>query len=246
MARIVLENASVSIPVFNATSRSLTSRVLNSLSGRRLDNQAREIPVVASLSNLNLTLKEGDRLGVVGRNGAGKTTLLRVMTGVYKPTTGRAEISGNVGSLIDISLGVNPEATGRENIYIRGTLLGLSKKQITSHMEQIIKFADLENFIDLPVRTYSSGMHLRLSFAISTVVEPDILIMDEWLSVGDENFQKKAELKLMSMIDQAKILVIASHSRALIEATCNKILVLEKGKIAFIGEVPVGLDSYFK
>ena len=245
MVKIEIENASVRIPVFNATSLSLTSNLLNILSGNRFDQKAKEISFVSSLSDLNFQLQVGDRLGLVGANVSGKTTLLRVLTGVYVPTSGKARISGTIGSLIDITLGVNPEATGRENIFIRATLLGLTKKEIESKLEAIIKFADLGTFIDLPVRTYSSGMHLRLSFAVSTVVAPDILIMDEWLSVGDENFQKKAEAKLLSMIDQAKILVLASHSRSLIEATCNKVMVLDGGRIKYFGEVNGGLDLHF-
>jgi lipopolysaccharide transport system ATP-binding protein len=245
MVGIKLIDASVTIPIYNATSRSLTSRLLSVLSGNRLDSQARDVQLVSALSNLNLDLSVGDRLGILGRNGAGKTTLLRVLSGVYKPTSGKAQINGKVESLIDISLGINPEATGRENIFIRARLLGLTKKQVDSRISQIIDFAELGTFIDLPVRTYSSGMHLRLSFAVSTVLDPDILIMDEWLSVGDESFQQKAESKLLSMIDKAKILVLASHSKSLIQATCNKVLVLDGGKIVFFGEVEQGLGVYF-
>jgi lipopolysaccharide transport system ATP-binding protein len=147
--------------------------------------------------------------------------------------------------LIDISLGINPEATGRENVFVRGRLLGLTKKEIAERYEEIIDFAELGDFMEMPVRTYSSGMHLRLAFAVSTVVRPEILLMDEWLSVGDENFKHKAESRLTEMVDATKILVIASHSRELIEKVCNRVIWLEHGQVKMDGPVAEVLPAYF-
>ncbi len=152
--------------------------------------------IIKSLSNINLEIANNERVGLLGHNGAGKSTLLRVLGGVYTPSSGYAEINGKVGSLIDISLGIDSEATGLENIFLRGALLGISKKKIEQELENIIEFSELGDFINMPVRTYSTGMHMRLAFAVSTMITPDILLMDEWLSVGDQGFQDKAEKKL--------------------------------------------------
>jgi lipopolysaccharide transport system ATP-binding protein len=147
--------------------------------------------------------------------------------------------------LIDISLGINPEATGMENIFIRGQLLGLSKKELLRKYDEIVSFTELGNFIELPVRTYSSGMHLRLAFAVSTVVRPEILLMDEWLSVGDEGFKAKAEGRLTEMVSETKILAIATHSRALVEKVCNRVIWLEHGRIKMDGPVREVVPAYF-
>lgn len=202
--------------------------------------------VVSALQNINLELKHGDRVGLLGHNGAGKSTLLRVLSGVYKPTSGQACIQGNVASLIDVSLGIDPEATGRENIFIRAALLGLSKKQISTQLDEIIEFSELGDFIDMPVRTYSSGMHLRLAFSVSTVIRPEILIMDEWLSVGDENFKHKAEARMQELVQNTSILIIASHSKELLLNSCNRVVLLEHGVIRRDGDVVSICSEYFK
>ena len=180
-----------------------------------------------------------------GHNGAGKSTLLRVLSGVYEPSFGAVKVDGAVGSLIDISLGIDLEATGRENIYLRGSLLGLSTKQILSKYDEIVEFSELGDFIDLPLRTYSSGMHLRLAFAVSTILNPEILLMDEWLSVGDEGFRQKAELRLNEIVQATKILIIATHSKDLILKTCNRALWLEHGKVRMDGCAKSVCSSYF-
>ena len=245
MARIIFENASVEFPIFNATGRSLTSKVLSVATGGKLDSDPNGRVLVRALMDLSFELNDGDRVGLVGHNGAGKSTLLRALGAIYVPTSGKAQITGEIGSLIDISLGINPEATGRENVFIRGQLLGLSKRQIAERYEEIVEFAELGDFMEMPVRTYSSGMHLRLAFAVSTVVRPEILLMDEWLSVGDENFKHKAEARLGQLVDSTKILVIASHSRELIERVCNRVIWLEHGQIKMDGTVEEVLPAYF-
>ncbi len=201
--------------------------------------------MVRALSDLSFNFREGEKIGLLGHNGAGKSTLLRLLSGVFAPTTGNLEIRGEVGSLIDIGLGINPEASGRENIFVRGQLLGLTRREIESKFEEIVDFSELGNFIEMPVRTFSSGMHLRLAFAVSTVVRPEILLMDEWLSVGDENFKVKAESRLSELVDSTKILVIASHSRQLIEKTCNRAIWLDHGKIKMDGTASEVCAAYF-
>lgn len=245
MAHIDFRAASIEFPIFNANGRSLTSRLLQVATGGKLDADPNGRVVIRALDQLSFKLQDGDRVGLLGHNGAGKSTLLRALSRVYAPTSGAAIIEGEIGSLIDISLGINPEATGRENIFIRGALLGFSKQEIESHLEEVIEFSELGDFIEMPVRTYSSGMHLRLAFAVSTVVRPEILLMDEWLSVGDENFKLKAEARLAELVHATKILVIASHSRELIETSCNRAIWLEHGQIKMDGSASEVCSAYF-
>jgi lipopolysaccharide transport system ATP-binding protein len=245
MAKIRLRDASVDIPIFNANGRSLTSRILEVATGGRLDADPDGKVVVRALSGVSVELGDGDRVGLVGHNGAGKSTLLRVLSGVYVPTGGTAIIDGFVGSLIDVSLGINPEASGRENIFLRGMLLGLTKSEITEKFQEIIDFSELGEFIEMPMRTYSSGMQLRLAFAVSTIIRPEILLMDEWLSVGDEGFKAKASERLTTVVDASKILVLASHSRELLEKVTNKVLWLEHGEVKMFGPSDEVLSAYF-
>ena len=245
MAQITFQNASVEFPIFNAKGRSFTSKVLQIATGGKLDSDAQGHVTVRALESINLEVHEGERLGILGHNGAGKSTLLRVLSRAYAPTSGTADISGNVGSLIDISLGINPEATGIENIHLRAALLGIPRALVLNNLEEIRIFSELGNFLEMPVRTYSAGMHLRLAFAVSTLVTPEILLMDEWLSVGDEAFRTKAEAKLQQMVDSSKILVIASHDRDLIEKTCNRAIWLEHGKIIKDGSAKEVAAAYW-
>jgi lipopolysaccharide transport system ATP-binding protein len=245
MAKITLTNASVDIPIFNANGRSLTSRILEVATGGRLDADPNGKVTVRALSGVTLELQDGDRIGLVGHNGAGKSTLLRVLSGVFVPTGGSAIIEGSVGSLIDVSLGINPEASGRENIFLRGALLGLSKAEVKEKFDDIVEFSELGEFIEMPMRTYSSGMQLRLAFAVSTIVRPEILLMDEWLSVGDEGFKAKASERLTTVVDASKILVLASHSRELLEKVTNKVLWLEHGEVKMFGPSSEVLEAYF-
>jgi lipopolysaccharide transport system ATP-binding protein len=245
MALIDFKNASIEIPIFNATGRSLTSKILEVATGGKLDSDPNGRVLVRALSDVSFTFRDGDRVGLVGANGAGKSTLLRALSGVYSPTKGTAEIRGEIGSLIDISLGINPEATGQENVFIRGQLLGLSKQQVADRYEEIVEFAELGDFMQMPVRTYSSGMQLRLAFSVSTIVRPEILLMDEWLSVGDEGFKSKAESRLRSMVEGTKILVVAAHDRKLLQTVCNRILWLEHGALKMDGPADEVISAYF-
>lgn len=190
--------------------------------GRDVSNHV----AVNALQSLTLELKKGDRLGVMGPNGAGKSTLLRVIAGIYEPTSGSIEVKGRIASLIDISLGMQPEASGFENIRMRGVMMGLSLKQIKSLEEEIAEFTELGPYLNMPIRSYSTGMHMRLGFAVSTAVPADILLMDEWLSVGDAAFNIKAEKRLEDYVKKSSILVIASHSEETIKKLTNKKLML--------------------
>lgn len=245
MAYIEFTDVSVDFPIYNANGRSLKKRLIQVATGGQLGSDQQGRVVVRALEGLNFTLKDGDRVGLLGHNGAGKSTLLRVLSGVYEPSSGSARIKGEIGSLIDISLGIDPEATGRENIFLRGGLLGMKRSEIAAQIDDIIEFSELGDFVDMPLRTYSTGMHLRLAFAVSTVVRPEILLMDEWLSVGDEGFKHKAEARMSELVRSTNILVIASHSRELVLHTCNRIIWLEHGKIRMDGDPQAVTAAYF-
>lgn len=230
MAHITFEHVNIDFPIYNAKNRSLKNKVMQAATGGKVSFGA-EGTVIRSLEDVSFEIKEGERVGLVGHNGAGKSTLLRALSNVYAPTSGKAIIDGEIGSLVDIGLGIDGEATGRENIFIRGALLGLRRKEIERQFDEIVEFSELGEFINMPVRTYSSGMHLRLAFAVATIIRPEILLMDEWLSVGDASFNEKAEKRLNDLVQSSRILVIASHSRELIERTCNRAMWFEHGRL---------------
>jgi lipopolysaccharide transport system ATP-binding protein len=245
MAHITLKQASVVLPIFNSSARSLTNKIVSAATGGALTAQKGGHLSIEALRDLNLSIVEGDRLGIVGHNGSGKSTLLRLLSGIFEPSSGSIERSGSIASLVDISLGINGENTGRENIFLRGKLMGLSKKEIDAKIDEIIEFSQLGDYINLPVRIYSSGMLLRLAFSVSTSITADILIMDEWLSVGDGAFAERASARLSGLVDESEILIIASHDRDLIEKTCNKVVWLEHGHIKKIGTTQEITSEYF-
>lgn len=231
MAKVILNNLSLSFPIFSWHSRSIKHDVLSYTIGGMIGYKHHRPTSITALSDISLEINSGDRLAIVGHNGSGKTTLLRVISKIYYPVSGDIKIYGTTHSLIDIMLGVNYEATGRENIYLRGLLLGLSKTQIKQNEDEIISFSELEEFIDLPIRLYSTGMALRLAFSIAMIIKCDILIMDEWLSVGDADFRYKAQAKLQEIINDTKILVIATHDDSLAQRICNRRVELKHGRI---------------
>lgn len=245
MGHIRLDNLSVDIPIFNSQGRSLKKTVLGYTTGGKIGLTEAGKTVIRSLDNINLEIRSKEKVGIIGHNGAGKSTLLRVLSRVYYPSSGTADIKGSVGSLIDISLGIDGEATGLENIYLRAALLEIPKKKVDQELDDIVDFTQLGDFINMPVRTYSTGMHMRLAFAVSTMISPDILLMDEWLSVGDLEFQNKAEERLNNLIERANILVLASHSRQLIERCCTRVIWLEHGSIRMDGDPKTVCSQYF-
>ncbi|MEJ5086242.1 MULTISPECIES: ABC transporter ATP-binding protein [Brucella] len=245
MSLIQLQNASVEFPVFNSSSRSLKNRVLNIATGGKIERKTDSLVVIKGLSDISVTISDGQRVGLIGHNGSGKTTMLRVFSGIYTPTQGHAIVSGECISLININLGIDPDATGRENIRLRSAIMGLDPKETAAKVEEIAEFSGLGDFLDMPFRTYSSGMQLRLAFATSTAVRPEILIMDEWLSTGDEDFKARANQRMHELVNTTKILILASHSRELLEKNCNRIIWLEHGRVRMDGSVDEVLPAYF-
>ncbi|WP_213741202.1 ABC transporter ATP-binding protein [Bradyrhizobium sp. dw_411] len=203
-----------------------------------------ERSVVTALREISFELREGDRLGLMGHNGAGKSTMLRLLSGAYPPTRGRITSVGRISTLFNTTPGLNPDGTGRENLYSFGLHMGLSRRKILAKMEEIIDFAELGDYIDLPVRIYSSGMMTRLGFSIATAVEPEILLLDEGLATGDAQFAQKAQKKLNDLIERSSILVIASHSEALLASMCNRCLLLEHGRVVSDGPAQTLLETY--
>ncbi|BAT57607.1 teichoic acids export ATP-binding protein TagH [Variibacter gotjawalensis] len=245
MALVLLDNVSVDFPVYNAPSRSLKNRMLSVATGGAIDRRHDGHVVVRAINGLSLTLKEGERIGLIGHNGSGKTTLLRVLSGIYYPSRGSAKIDGNCVSLINISLGIDPEASGYENIRLRSVMMGMTADELAKCRDEIASFSGLGDFLEMPFRTYSSGMQLRLAFAVSTAIRPEILIMDEWLSTGDEAFKERAEKRMRDVVDATKILVLASHSRELLETNCNRVIWLEHGRVKMDGAPATVLPAYF-
>ncbi len=199
-----------------------------------------------ALDDVSFELKKGDRLAVMGKNGAGKSTLMKVVAGVLKPSSGKVTCCGNVAPLLELGAGFDMQYSGAENIWLYGAMLGYSKAFIKSKYDEIVEFADLGAFINSPVKNYSSGMRARLGFALATVVEPDILILDEVLSVGDAAFKKKSEQKIMSMFDKGTTVLFVSHSETQVKNLCTKGILLDHGKIVFSGTAKETAEEYSK
>lgn len=188
-----------------------------------------------ALSHVSFDVHKGEIVGLVGLNGAGKSTLLKIIAGVLKPTEGKVITRGTIAPLIEVGAGFDPELTARENVYLNGAILGHDRKFMDSKFDEIIDFAELQNFVDVPVKNFSSGMYARLGFAIATMVQPDILIVDEVLSVGDYKFQKKCENRIQAMLDKGVTVVLVSHDISMIEKLCTKVVWLEHGHLKDIG-----------
>lgn len=199
-----------------------------------------------ALKDISFKINKGDRAGIVGLNGAGKSTLLKVISGVLKPTEGKVKISGNIAPLLELGAGFNKQYTGVENIYLYGAMLGYSKAFLNEKFDEIVEFSELGEFINVPVKNYSSGMKSRLGFAIATIVEPDILILDEVLSVGDAKFRKKSTNKIKSMIDNNVTVLFVSHSIEQVLELCNKAILLEKGHLVAYGSSEEIAELYQK
>lgn len=199
-----------------------------------------------ALKNVSFSVEKGDRVGILGLNGAGKSTLLKVISGVFKPTEGHVDKHGKMVPLLELGAGFDQQYTGKENIYLYGAMLGYTKKFIDSKYDEIVEFSELQKFMDVPVKNYSSGMKSRLGFSIATVVEPKILILDEVLSVGDAKFRKKSEKKIMSMFDSGVTVLFVSHSLEQVQRLCNKAMILEKGKLIAYGDIVPISEQYSK
>ena len=243
-ARVTLDAVAVSFPVYQAGARSLKKRVLFRGTAGRIARDANHRIVVEALRDVSLSLKIGDRLALVGSNGAGKTTLLRVIAGIYEPAQGTVITRGRISPMFDVNLGIDPELSGFDNIRTRGLLLGLSAAAIERQIPDIAEFTELGDYLDMPVRTYSSGMMLRLGFAVATCFEPEILLMDEWILAGDAHFMAKAELRIQEFVARASVLVLSSHNLDLCRRWCSKALWLEQGQIRALGPVDGVIGEY--
>jgi lipopolysaccharide transport system ATP-binding protein len=236
MPRLCLEHATVHLPILGGRRLSLKHRLMASATGGRIGRES-GITIIEALKDICFDLRDGDRLGITGHNGAGKTTLLRVLSGAYPPTAGTRICEGRLATLIDPSLGIEPEATGYENIMLRGLVMRIGRARIRQLRDEIAEFSELGDFLSMPVRTYSSGMKMRLAFAIVTSVPADILLMDEWLSVGDAEFRPKAEARMRKLVSTSGILVLASHAKDLITRECTRSITLKHGSV--VADVPV-------
>lgn len=235
----------VSFPVLHASNQSIKNKVIGAVTGGKLSKDHDGVTFVEGLKDVSLKIRKGERIGIVGHNGSGKSTLLRVFSGIYTPISGNAQIDGNVTSLINIGLGIDPEATGIENIKLRAAMMGISAKELKGYMNEIIDFSGLGEFIHMPFRTYSSGMQMRLAFSVSTTIKPQILIMDEWLSLGDSEFETRAKSRMNELLNLTEILILASHSKSLLLENCDRLIWLEHGQIKMDGPVDIVADAYF-
>jgi lipopolysaccharide transport system ATP-binding protein len=231
MPLIRANEITVDFPIYGVKSRSIKTSIISAAIGGYLARNSSDSVLVRALDSLSFEFHEGDRVGLIGHNGSGKSTLLRVLAGIYEPTAGTITTVGKVTSMLSIFLGMDMEASGLENIILRGRITGVPARKMRLLIDEIVDFSGIGDYLHLPMRTYSSGMSMRLAFAAATAVDSDIILMDEWLSVGDADFVQKAQDRLDSMIGRAKIVVIASHNIDLIRSQCNRILMLDHGKI---------------
>ncbi|AGF71279.1 ABC transporter ATP-binding protein [Corynebacterium halotolerans] len=243
MVSIDTYNACVDFPIFDAKSRSMKKALLSTAGGAIGRNQDNTV-VVEALRDINLHLREGDRVGLVGHNGAGKSTLLRLLSGIYEPTRGSARIRGRVAPVFDLGVGMDPEISGYENIIIRGLFLGQTRKQMKAKMDEIAEFTELGEYLNMPLRTYSTGMRVRLALGVVTSIEPEILLLDEGIGAVDAAFMAKARVRLQELVKRSGILVFASHSNDFLAQLCNTALWIDHGEIRQAGLVDEVVEGY--
>jgi ABC-type polysaccharide/polyol phosphate transport system ATPase subunit len=230
--------------MYQGSSQSLKKMLFAATIQGNLARDASNRVAVRALNDLTLDIEDGDRLGLIGPNGAGKTTLLRVLAGIYAPTSGEIHSSGKVSSLLDVSVGLNPDATGRENIILRGMYMDIHPREMRLRVDEIAEFTELGAYLDMPTRTYSSGMMIRLGFAVSTCVRAEVLVMDEWLSAGDASFLEKAQRRMEAFVGSSTILVLASHSMDMLRKWCNRGILLQHGRITAQGDINDVIQAY--
>jgi ABC-type polysaccharide/polyol phosphate transport system ATPase subunit len=235
-----VENLTMEFRLVHERNLSLKEAVIRTLRGQR-----RRIVRFRALDDVSFQVAPGEALGIIGRNGSGKTTLLRLLAGVLFPTSGRIEIPGRVTTMIELGAGFNPELSGEENIYLAGALYGFSRREMREKLERIVAFAELERFIHVPVKNYSAGMSARLGFALATDVDPDVLLIDEVLAVGDESFQKKCLERMSTFREQGKTILFVSHDLATVGSFCNRAVLLEAGRTVALGE-PAGVIARYR
>lgn len=245
MASVSLQNVVVDIPIYQPANRSFKNNLLTSVTGGQIRPRAgSKNVVIRAIDDMTLDIQHGARVGLIGHNGAGKSTILRVMAGIYEPTAGHLQVEGEVASMFDIGFGMDPEATGWENIILRGMYLGYSRRDIIAASPEIGALTGLGEFLDMPLRTYSAGMSTRLAFAVSTSIRPDVLLVDEGIGAGDAAFLAQAKERMRNFIGAAGILVLASHSNDLIREWCTEGIWLEHGGVRMRGAVEEVLAAY--
>lgn len=244
MTSISLRDVCVDFPIYQAGARSLKKMLISGSTHGNLARDANDRVMVRALHDITLDIKNGERIGLIGGNGAGKTTLLKVLAKIYKPTQGQIHVFGHTTALINSSVGLNPDATGRENIVLRGLYMDIHPRDMRERVDQVAEFTELGSYLDMPVRTYSAGMMVRLAFAVSTCIRPEILILDEWLSAGDAQFLAKAQRRMQEFVERSSILVLASHSFELIEQWCSRVVYLKDGLVEAMGRVDEVVARY--
>lgn len=243
-AHISLKSVSLSYDLHHDRTNNLKEYLINLITQKKYVSKKKD--KLDALKNISLEINEGERVGIIGLNGAGKSTLLKVISGILKPTQGSLEITGGIQPLIEIGAGFDPEFTGRENIYLNSYMLGFTKKQVREREQEIIDFADLGDFIDTPIKYYSSGMSVRLAFSIATMIDPEILVFDEMLSAGDAAFIGKAKARIDSLINKAKIMAIVSHDLNLIKSICNRCIWVQHGAILLDSSPEETINMYMQ
>ena len=241
--RIDTHDAWVEFPIFDAKSRSLKKAFLGKAGGA-IGRNTSDVVVVEALREITLSLREGDRVGLVGHNGAGKSTLLRLLAGIYEPTRGSAQISGRVAPVFDLGVGMDPEISGYENIIIRGLFLGQNRKQMLSKIDEIAEFTELGDYLDMPLRTYSTGMRVRLSMGVVTSIDPEILLLDEGIGAVDAEFLKKARRRLQDLVARSGILVFCSHSNEFLAQLCETAIWIDHGRMRMTGGIEEVVTAY--
>jgi ABC-2 type transport system ATP-binding protein len=239
---IVTTDACVDFPIFDAKSRSLKKTLVGVVGGNIADGA--RVPIIEALRGINLKLETGARVGLVGHNGAGKSTLLRLLSGIYEPTRGIADIRGRVAPVFDLGVGMDPEISGMENIIIRGLFLGMTRKQMEQRVDDIAEFTELGDFLQMPLRTYSTGMRVRLALGVVTSIDPEILLLDEGIGAVDAAFLDKSKKRLSELVDRAGLLVFASHSDEFLRELCDTAIWMEHGQIRAQGELEEVLRAY--
>jgi ABC-type polysaccharide/polyol phosphate transport system ATPase subunit len=241
---IELSGVTVAFPIYHGGSRSLKKNLLFRSSAGRIGRDANQRVTIEALRDISFSLTSGDRVALIGSNGAGKTTLLRVMAGIYEPSAGQVAIRGRISPMFDIGLGIDSELSGHDNIHIRGRVLGMSNQEIRERLPDIAEFTELGDYLEMPVRIYSAGMLVRLTFAIATCFKPEILLMDEWIVAGDAQFIEKAQRRIDNFVNDASVLVLASHDLEICRRWCNKGLWLDRGQVVRFGNIGDVVEAY--
>jgi len=239
MTKIIIDNLSLKFRIYHEGATSTKEYFANVFRRKKRET----FSDFWALQRVSFSLKDGERVGIIGRNGAGKSTLLKTLCRIYEPTSGKVSVNGRIAPLLEIGAGFHPEFTGRENIYFNGTILGYSKRQLGEIEQEVIKFAELEEFIDTPVKYYSTGMYMRLAFSLATTIHPDILVLDELFAGGDAAFVKRGKERMYSMIDRASVMILVSHDQTVLRSLCERFIWLDHGKVVADGDVTV-LDQY--